>query len=138
MAIEGLQEVLAIQVTQSWAVVAATVLKVDSHCFERKTAMEGFTLAIKCVSLELTHFTSFHNSLAITSHMEPSNHKEARKGKPPMCSEGESQKENHSYVLPSMPACPCSPCFSKCCSLCLEPSPSHFTSVTTTHPRVSA
>lgn len=54
--------------------------------------MEGFTLAIKCLSLGVVHVTSFHNSLAITSRMEPSNRKETRKSNPPMSSEGESQK----------------------------------------------
>lgn len=54
--------------------------------------MEGFTLVIKCLSLEVAHATSFHNSFSRTSHMKPSNHRVTRKGNPPMCSDGESQK----------------------------------------------
>lgn len=71
---------------------AAAILKIDSHYVGPKMTMECFALATKHLSLEVAHVTSLHNSVAITNHVEPSNHKEARKGNLPMCSEGESQE----------------------------------------------
>lgn len=54
--------------------------------------MEGFTLAIECLSLGVAHGTAFPRSLAVTSPMKPSSHKEARKGNSFICLEVENQK----------------------------------------------
>lgn len=46
------------------------------------------TLAIKCISLEVTHGNSAHNSLTRMITWSLPNHKEARKYKPAVCQAG--------------------------------------------------
>jgi hypothetical protein len=59
----------------------------------------AFTLVVKSSSMEVTHFTSIHNSSGRTSQVAPPNFKEARTSNPPSAQKEERMGYQHAATL---------------------------------------